>query len=598
MKFTKGMAVPKQQGTSLMCDSFIKTRRINQTQSFLLEERLKALDCRKSQKNAEFDAEKHSLRKQMQEIKTVKKNLGISVERRKLLRSQGYTIDARAAQHCEDAVAIKKYSTPELTRVSSPRPTRTSVMSSSEFTLRGLSQLSFQDEGEGEKEIANGETSKDQIDGVPARSRARHQFRVIEPPCRPGSRRNFVQISSDKLKQLKEKEDEKSGETLFDPSLKVDHRGMIMSPRLANTLRKNSQTEIEEGEDSLIMQPRGSCEGFIQRKQICPAKQTKAVYSLRPSSAEVIPLCLGEQAYAKKWDFEDKVLLEEQSKNLISMSCESLDRMTEVQASDRSPDCQGGASRQLIRSGSACPENRTAVGKVTRAAHSALEPRRKHATCGNRSPVRVAFVEPQNGTTSGDNPAINKHSFAVTESRQPKVNQEHGPAIEFRDGLEQSFNPDREKSPQLQKKVGPVRRVTLPSGVFNAVQSKDLVKSHVESNKEKKRMSVASYSPNIQKSKTNAFSSQPERGRPDNAVTYAYDARPGRSLCKGYITMQMTVKGKQVKVHIPKFPHDSDSQPALERARKKVADDRLQSKMLQETGQPPEEEQKSDHDLF
>lgn len=587
------MAVPKQQGASLMCDSFIKTRRINQTQSFLLEERLKALDCRKSQKNAEFDAEKHSLRMQMQEIKAVKKNVGISVERRKLLRSQGYTIHARAAQRCEDAVAIKKYSTPELTRASSPRPQRTSVMSSSEFTLRGVSRLSFQDEGEGEKEIANGETSKDQIDGVPARSRARHQFRVIEPPCRPGSRRNFVQIPSDKLKQLKEKEDEKSGETLFDPSLKVDHRGMIMSPRLAKSLRKNSQTEIEEGEDSLIVQPRGSCEGFIQRKHICPEKQTKAVYSLRPSSAQVIPLCSGEQVYAKKWDFEDKVLLEEQSKNLISRSCESLDRMTEVQASDRSPDCQGGASRELIRSGSACAVNRSAVGKVTRAARSALEARRKHATCGNRSPVRVAFVEPQNGTTSVDNPAINKHSFAVIESRQPKVNQQHGgPAIEFRDGLEQSFNPGREKSPQLQKKVGPVRRVTLPSGIFNVVQSKDLVKSHVESNKEQKRMSVASYSPNIQKSKTNAVSSQPERGRPDNAVTYAYDARPGRSLCKGYITMQMTVKGKQVKVHIPKFPHDSDSQPALERARKKVADDRLQSKMLQETGQPPEEEQK------
>ena len=54
---------------------------------------------------------------------------------------------------------------------------------------------------------------------------------------------------------------------------------------------------------------------------------------------------------------------------------------------------------------------------------------------------------------------------------------------------------------------------------------------------------------------------------------------PGRSLCKGYVTMQMTVKGKQVKVHIPKFPHDSDSQPVLDRARKKAADDRLQPRM-------------------
>ena len=143
-----------------------------------------------------------------------------------------------------------------------------------------------------------------------------------------------------------------------------------------------------------------------------------------------------------------------------------------------------------------------------------------------------------------------------------------------------------ENSPhvQLSKKAGPVRRVTLPSKFFSGVRCQESVKSHGEnSGRESKRMSVGSQSTNIRKSKVTAFSSDPERSsRLTGAVTYAYDARPGRSLCKGYVTMQMTVKGKQVKVHIPKFPSDSDSQPVLERARKKVADDRLHDRMLHE----------------
>ena len=102
------------------------------------------------------------------------------------------------------------------------------------------------------------------------------------------------------------------------------------------------------------------------------------------------------------------------------------------------------------------------------------------------------------------------------------------------------------------------------------------------------------YSPNVRKSKVTAFSPRPERGPVDNAVTYAYDARPERSLCKGYVTMQMTVKGKQVKVHIPKFPHDADSQPVLERARKKVAEDRLQQKMPQDIAQTAPKKENTD----
>lgn len=546
------MAIPREQGTPPKCDSLIRTRRLNQTQSFLLEQRLKVLDCKKSQKNAEFHVEKHSLRKQMEEIRSVRKNLGISVERRKLLRSQGYTIDTRSTNN-DDAVVIKKYSMPELTNQRTSNRQNHSLNNGE--IVKGLTQFKLQETGE--METGNGCEEPPKTDL--ARSRARHQFRIIEPPSRPGSRRNFVQLSNDKLKELKKKGDEESGETLLDSNIKLDYRGKILSPRLVKSLMNNSQFDVDQGEEHF--ESCESCDGSISQKK----KNTiKEIPELRPSSApQLIPLCSEEnQAFTESGDSGDATLRTKESTKLISKSCESLDHMTEVCTPDSYPDLNGSASGDVI---SYHREDKlTAVSGVTQPSQLAHEPMRKHATCGSRSPIRLAFVEPLKGTSNNHQATFKKRSSAQME--MGGNNAENSPHV------------------QLSKKAGPVRRVTLPSKFFSGVNCQESVKSHGKnSGRESKRMSVGSQSMNIRKSKVTAFSSDPERSsRLTGAVTYAYDARPGRSLCKGYVTMQMTVKGKQVKVHIPKFPSDSDSQPVLERARKKVADDRLHDRMLHE----------------
>ena len=213
----------KQQGTSVTCESLIKTRRLNETESFLLEERLKVLDNKKTQKNAEYRVEKYSLQKKIREIQNVRKNPGISPERRKLLRSQGYTIDGRAAlASSEDMpVAYKRFSMPDMNGRDSPsrRRPRGLNLRHSEPTMKTFSQMTLQDE-RGKKEESSAVNKEQQSDPAgSARAKVRHQFRVIEPPCRPGSRRNFIQLSDEKLKELKEKEDKESKETLLDPRL-------------------------------------------------------------------------------------------------------------------------------------------------------------------------------------------------------------------------------------------------------------------------------------------------------------------------------------------------------------------------------------------
>lgn len=587
-------AQAKQQGTSssVMCDSFIKTRRLNQTESFLLEGRLKVLDCKKSQKNAEYRVEKYSLQKQIEEIRNVRSNPGISVERRKLLRSQGYTIDARTALGSSEDMpaAYKRFSMPDMSGRDSPGRRSPKVLSlhKSEPIMKAFSQLTIQGGGETEKGgTVTGEQQSDP-DGT-TRTRARHQFRVIEPPCRPGSRRNFVQLSNEKLKELKEKEDKESKETLFDPNLKLDHRGVILSPRLVKSLRDTSQAEIMKSDETAAIEPRISNSVDNQSKEATATHQKQIYFT--PDCAEI---------------FEDEIADELKSRfltadrKLISKSCESLDSITEVRAPDvdSSSDCHDNVSISRDTTASRRPDadHKSITDK-------AVSQARKHAS--TRPPVRLAFVESPDPT-----PDMNKRSCfgSEIELRQPRVqnmhyshnvsnteiNPSHSGIRNFTDTAStENTQSSREKSAEGQRK----RRATLPPGKFNAVSSQiDIAPNHDGSKREpKSRLSVASLCTNVRKSKKSVFSMQPERKSRGGAVTYAYDARPNRSLCKGYVTMQMTVKGKQVKVHIPKFPNDTESEPILDRIRKKVSiQTRFQPRTLQEKVKSNEEETSQD----
>lgn len=550
---------------------------MNKTESFLLEEKLKVLDSKKREKNAELNVEKHTLQKRIEEIRSVRKNSGISVERRKLLRSQGYTIDARAAMNgSEDVpVAFKRLSLPEISSVdsfASRSPKLSMNMYKSDPVMRAFSQMNFHKAGETEKEISSEEQPNHSDTGM-TRSRARHQFRVIEPPCRPGSRRNFVQLSNEKLKEFKEKEDKESVENLFEAGLKLDHRGVILSPRLAKSMRKTTQTDLAKG-DELSSESR-----FISSsdKQICQDKQNK---TLMPTHSEQIFHGPEKQAWTENLHLENETRTEEKSsfpaaerKFFISKSCEHLDRMTEVRASDTSSDSVS-ISRDMVAPRSLYTDHKTTI-------HSTPEPGQKQAS--TRPFARLAFVDPQD-----EAPNMKKQSFCVIESRDPRHYVTDSVNSKLRDLLDptstEKTQAPREKSAELKIK----RRFTLPPGKFNFVPNEDITAHHEGNKRESKKSNVASLSSNTRK-KTK-FSSQSERRSQDDSVTYAYDARPSRSLCKGYVTMQMTVKGKQVKVHIPKFPNDSESEPIRNRLRKQASIDRFHQKKLQEREKSNEEE--------
>ena len=561
------MASPAKQppGSSVTCESLIRTRRMNKTESFLLEERLKVLDSKKNQKYAELNVEKDSLKKEIQEIRSVRKNSGISAERRKLLRSQGYITGTRTALNDSDdaPAAFKRFSVPDIScsDLSASRSPKLNTHKS-EPVMKAFSQINIHGLGEAAESREITSEGQRKNSSVTTRSRARHQFRVIEPPCRPGSRRNFVQLSNDKLKDFNEKEEKESAESLFDHNTRLDHRGVILPSRLAKTSKNTTQAEVKAdespGQTHLIP---------ISEKQICQDKLKKTTQS------DQVLFSPGKQAWAENLCFENKTRTKENSsfraveQKPRSNSCDGVDRLTEVCASDSPSDFHDNESisRDVITSGSPLADRKLII--ANNKVHSTSELRRIQASTRPLAPV--AFVESQEGM-----PDIEKQSHVcVIESRQPKVQHVRNVETESRnsrlraDSSESNANEQtqlpREKPAELWKN----RRFTLPPGKLSiAPPDKELALSHDGGKSEPKKLRAASLSPDVRK----------------NSVTYAYDARPGRSLCKGYVTMQMTVKGKQVKVHIPKFPHDSESEPVIERLRKKISIDRSQPRALQE----------------
>ena len=576
------MASPAKQppGTSITCESLIRTRRMNKTESFLLEERLKVLDSKKNQKYAELNVEKQCLKKQIQDIRSVRKNSGISAERRKLLRSQGITIDTRTALNDSDDLpaAFKRFSVPEIScsDLSASRSPKLNTHKS-EPVLKAFSQINIHGSGEGAEREITGEGQR-KNSSITTRSRARHQFRVIEPPCRPGSRRNFVQLSNDKLKEFHVKEEKQSAETLLDLNARVDHRGVILPPRLAKTSKNTTQTEVKADES-----PSQTRLIRISEKQVCQDKQKKTTES------DQVFFGPGKQAWAENLYFENKTRKKENSsfpaveQKLRSNSCDSLsvDRLTEVRVSDSSSDFHDNESisRDVITSGSPHVHRKSiiAINKV----HSTPELRGKQAS--TRPSARVAFVESQEGI-----PYMEKQSHVcVTESRQPKVQHAGNVETESRNcrlranSSESNANEQNQLPLEKPAEFWKKRRFTLPSGKLSITPpDQELAPSRDGGKSEPKKLSGASLSPNVRKK--SVLPSHSEHHPQDDSVTYAYDARPGRSLCRGYVTMQMTVKGKQVKVHIPKFPHDSESEPVIERLRRKISIDRSQPRALQE----------------
>ena len=602
----------RKDRSSFISHALIKTRRMNQKESFLLEGRLKVLETKQGLKHAEIMEEKCSLNQRLSEIRRVQNQVGISVERRRLLQSRGFTIDTRAAAHESEhqTVLITRRSMPDITEASkhtsgtnSPRVLHTHE---SEPIIGAFSQMTFQGSRQDEMEKSCEEHRKQPHEF--SRSRVPHQFRIIEPPSRQGSRRNFIQVSNVKLKEIMNDEQEHSGKDLLDPNLRLDHRGKILPSNLVRSMEKQrsqSFTERPRADDnssSTCATPLASYQqtkihsydNKLQYFDEVVDSLTKADTDSRkcsPDSRKQAWMDMKDPDRPMKAMGKNAVVF--QSK-LRSISCEKVDKLGLL---DNSQACQDDLSHDKVSvsdTSFAAEEN----GKGPRKIHAPFKRTRKRAV--SDPTTKLALVEPVDSEPNVNKKSTSSVGFSVHQSQQhPQLDKQDGHNTEVRlnDGrsivqcdskpTDVNFQSIGGTSPVVQRRI--IRRATIP-GRFCTMQTPQTMPDSEKGDNEicvpKKRGIEAKLSFSQSPTQDRPTSKQPMRvfstakGTSDKAVL-VYDARPNQALCKGYVTMQMTVKGRQVKVHIPRFPSDSND-PVLDRVRTKASSDRLQPRLLSE----------------
>ena len=170
--------------------SLLKTRRANKAENLKLEARLKVLEWKQSQAYIQIDTESDSLRKDMHKIQRVKDDVPASPERRKL-------------HGAGEVESVRIDSTSGGRKLGEGEINNGPPIKERSGTIPGDAEPPVVITYHVERRARRDSAKRSEMSG-----RARHNFRLIEPPNRPGSRRNFLPVS-DKVLQRELQQSEK-----------------------------------------------------------------------------------------------------------------------------------------------------------------------------------------------------------------------------------------------------------------------------------------------------------------------------------------------------------------------------------------------------
>ena len=191
-----------RESPSVVSTRVLRTHRKNSVENFRLQERVKTIDFESKHNYSQISDEIDGVRQNLVKIKGVKKNVGVSVERRKLLRDKGLRI-----------LPVKHNDKDDYFKVRTPQG-KDVIISCSDFydgeTMRKRLSINVHESARTpcfDVENSDGEELLDS--GLPESRNRRHtisldrpfRYRNITPPLRPGSRRNFKDVEENLSKK-------------------------------------------------------------------------------------------------------------------------------------------------------------------------------------------------------------------------------------------------------------------------------------------------------------------------------------------------------------------------------------------------------------
>ncbi|XP_032234760.2 uncharacterized protein LOC116616811 [Nematostella vectensis] len=493
------MFVKSREPPSVVSTRVLRTHRLNEIETFRLQERIRSIVGEGKKNYSSISDEIDGVRENLNKIKKVKNNLGISVERRKLLREKGYRVlpirglgdepialrgpDGKkielAGRHCYDGEQLRK-----------------------QLNIR-FEDLNLCEEKHGDESV------KDEDEVI---RRKDFEYRVIGPPLRPGSRRNFKDVS--------DKESEKEQELLLlSDTPKAKRKVLKIRPHTAVN-RRGSERRIS----------RSGSRDDIRRARNATAFHTSSVIT-----------CVEDELYHvkgnKKMGQDETQIREKQKESAKTVISIEENNYNEINR----PDSQNSdGTRDNIEKdkfehfderlvAAVVMQSRSEARRSSRRTMQTVQDTTENTLDRNNNEIKVTKTQPSRRISVSD-PKLLPRRPLVEETTSPSPNS-----------FIEEAKTNKYRKPSLVESS-----VTMKVNGEKECRRYDLLSRKQRGDSVNSRGSGAT-------GKSMHFQGvrRPSVGVRKDAL--AYDARPDVALSKGYSTMQMTIGGKQVKLFVPKF---------------------------------------------
>lgn len=529
-----------RESPSVVSTRVLRTHRKNTVENFRLQERVKTIDFESKHNYSQISDEIDGVRQNLVTIKGVKTNVGVSVERRKLLRDKGLRILQVKHNDKDDYFKVRTSQGKDV------------IISCSDFydgddgdTMRkrlsidihksALRTPCFQVENSNGEELLESGLSESRNRRHTTSLDRPFRYRNITPPLRPGSRRNFTDVEE------KNSEDE---EKLLEKLSSMEKKYGVLRPQTAYSRERGLQASLR---------PRShTCQAEVQSGETTSApcrkisRKNSGIVGNTRKKSRGNPSVDNETSITTKTT-EEQML---QAKGNQQEVCNS--NVVLEETIPLSPTVRPGIRARSMTVGSGQPHpsiSRTVVGLRRMSLDKDKSIQLPSSPSGGR------WFQPDTLESSPRSPRISRD--AINEDNE-EVEQKLSKFTERKVSWKDNVKDDCESR-------------IYESGLFDGSPTPSTESFAVRDNRKESVMSTkrpTSYNIRAQSAPHSRSSSRKVSRR--SSHNFAYDAQPDKALTKGYVTIQMTIGNKQVKVYVPKFSTDC-LDDVVERARAKSA---------------------------
>jgi hypothetical protein len=557
------MFAKSREQPSVVSTRILKTHRLNEVETFRLQGKIRTIDNEIHNNYCQISDEIDGVRKNLNRIKKLKNNLSISVERRKLLREKGVFVipspgfgdegitlrrtDGRKVmirgKECYDGEIIRRF-----------------LDTSSEFA-----QLNV--EGDAEEEESSDSGRGDEENHA---KKNVFQYRIISPPLRPGSRRNFKDVEEDEQSNVEM--DLPPSENYMDSLRKSPYR-----------VRAQTTTTRREGRTRQQNRQRQPRQGRVSNSTLLDVEDLENYQTIENHQEQE----LGEQELGEPFEMPSSQKQQElHPENSPTDVYKTKERKLQFKSDTEGLNYENKSKvpKGKVRRNS----NTTLIDKnpaiavidvddVNKGPEKDLRKIARKTSAMYFSSERAPVIHQRKMSLSAEPMKLRRRSIdkgLKISSTHEKCSQDHT--------IESYSCSDLNKSLDVTN----LRSVASTRSKYMSSMNEHGAKKGPNNDEYRKHQNPVRYRNASRTESFNSIANTASKGnrKSNNSGSerkhaiahneFIYDARPDKALSKGYTTMQMTIGGKQIRLCVPKFSNDDIVERIRAKSASKLADER------------------------